>query len=395
MRILIGWDQPEEAELISLYLSASENEARVETDRERFLEQVNGNGQWDVILMTTNMPDDEGAFSAFKRVREARPECPVVGACRTQDIVQLARFISNGMRSYVPRDLGGDFVFLLQTTLESTVQAVRAEREQIVAEKMRDEIESVRRFQESVIPDKLLAPEGYDLAGRYEPAQIRVMGGAPVNLAGGDYYEIVHLDKRNVVLLMGDAAGHGMRACMSIMSLHTLVKMIASRKFRKTDVFAAEVNRHFCRQSFNQQDGSLISLLYGILRVDRGEFVWTSAGHPLPLLHDRSRNTVGAVEETDTAGPPLGVDPDYKYTSYKTKLPAGSRLLLYTDGLVEAFPEGQQEKQFGIPGVARTMQRMASGSVEDTLESLLVDSNEFTEGAGRHDDTSAVLLERA
>jgi len=395
MRVLIGWDQAEEAELISLYLGASGNEAQVETDRDRFLGQAEGGSQWDVVLMTTNMPDAEAGYDVFCRVRKAMPECPVVGACRTQDIVQLARFISNGMRSYVPRDLGGDFVFLLQTTLESTVQAVRAEREQVIAEKMRDEIESVRRFQESVIPNRLAAPVGYQLAGRYEPAQIRVVGGTPVNLAGGDYYEVVHLDKKNMVVLMGDAAGHGMRACMSIMSLHTLVKMIASRKFRRTDVFVSEINRHFCRQSFNQQDGSLITLLYGILRIDRGEFTWTSAGHPMPLLHDRGSNQVTPVENTDTAGPPLGVDPDFKYTSYRTKLPTNSRLLVYTDGLVEAYPEGQQMRQFGEDGVAETMQRTGATSVESTLESLFDDSNAFTEGAGRHDDTSALLLERA
>lgn len=396
MRILIGWDQPEEAELISLYLGASGNEARVETERNRFLEEAEGDGLWDVILMTTSMPEGDGdaAFATFTRVRQARPDCPIVGACHTQDIVQLARFISNGMRSYVPRDLGGDFVFLLQTTLESTVQAVRAEREQVVARMMRAEIESVRHFQESVIPRKLQAPAGYELAGRYEPAQIRVVGGTPVNLAGGDYYEVVHLDKRTVVLLMGDAAGHGMRACMSIMSLHTLVKMIGSRKFRRTDAFAAEINRHFCRQTFNQQDGSLITLLYGILRVDRGEFSWTSAGHPLPILHDLGSGSVEPIADIETAGPPLGVDDGFRYTSHKIKLPRGSRLLLYTDGLVEAYPEGQQSKQFGVTGVAQTMQRTAEGNVEETLESLLVDSNAFTAGAGRHDDTSAVLLER-
>jgi serine phosphatase RsbU (regulator of sigma subunit) len=340
------------------------------------------------------MPDSDGAFEIFEQVRTARPGCPIVGACKSQDIYQLPRFITGGMRSYVPRDLGGDFVFLLQTTLESTVQAVRAEREQIVAQQMRHEIESVRRFQDSVIPKQLAAPSGYRLAGRYEPAQIRVVGGTPVNLAGGDYYEVFQLDKRNVVLLVGDAAGHGMRACMSIMTLHTLVKMIATRKFRRTEVFVSEINRHFCRQSVNQNDGSLITLLYGILRVDRGEFRWTSAGHPLPLLHDRARDSIGSVADTDMAGPPLGVDDTFRYRSHLVKLPPRSRLLLYTDGLVEAYPEAHEKLQFGIPGVAVTLRRTANESVDMALEALLEDSHAFTQGAGRHDDTSALLLER-
>lgn len=394
MRVLVGWDKPEEAELISLYLNASENHAVITTDRESFLQAASNNGDWDVMLMTITLPDSDAAYDTFRRIRELRPDCPIVGACRTDEIFQIARFLTNGLRTYVPRDLDGDFVFLLNTTLESTVQAVRAEREQMIAERMRDEIESVRRFQESIIPRNLFTPPGYALAGRYEPAQIRVVGGTPVNLAGGDYYDVFALDRKSVVLLMGDAAGHGMRACMSIMTMHTLVKMIATRKYRKTAAFVTEVNRQFCKQSVNAKDGSLITLLYAILRFDRHEITWTSAGHPIPLLHDVTRGAVNPVQTADTAGPPLGVDENYRYASYRTRLPPDSRLLLYTDGLVEAFPEGRQDQLFGVEGVGSTMMRKSAQSGDETLDALFDDSAAFTAGAGRHDDTSALLLQR-
>ncbi len=176
MRVLIGWDNSEESDLIALYLNAQEQAAVIASDNQELIELANNSDEWDVILLTTKLPDSDTAFEVFQELRKIRPDCPIVGACHTEDVYRLARFLTNGMRSYVLRDLGGDFVFLLQSTLESTVQAIQAEREQRVAERMREEIDSVRQFQESILPQDLSAPDGYQVAACYEPSQIREMG---------------------------------------------------------------------------------------------------------------------------------------------------------------------------------------------------------------------------
>jgi serine phosphatase RsbU (regulator of sigma subunit) len=282
----------------------------------------------------------------------------------------------------------------LRTTLESTVQAVRAEHEQRIGERMREEIESVRSFQESILPQDLTSPEGYEIAACYEPSQIRELGGKAVILAGGDYYDVIDLGKGSLVLLVGDAAGHGMRACMSIMTMQTLMQMIHNRKFRKTASFVEEINRRFCDHLVCRKDGSLVTLMYGILRTDRHVFEWTSAGHPLPLIHDLHAGTVKEVETNEVFGAPVGVDADMRYPTFITELTPGSRLLLYSDGLVEAFAKGDEKHLFGIEGVAKTLKASKDISAQETLQALLHDSHEFTKGAGRHDDTSALLLER-
>ncbi|MCH8830765.1 MAG: SpoIIE family protein phosphatase, partial [Planctomycetes bacterium] len=223
---------------------------------------------------------------------------------------------------------------------------------------MREEIESVRRFQDAVISRNLFSPKGYQVAGCYESSQIRVIGGKPVVLAGGDYYDVISLDKSRTAFVVGDAAGHGMRACMSITIVQTLLQTLGEMRFRKTSDFVAEINRRFCDQKIVRRDGSLVTLLYGILRHDRHELQWTTAGHPIPILHDRLEATVEQVAESaDTAGPPLGVDGDIKYGSFTTRIPPGGRLLLYSDGLVEASPDENSGRQFGINGVRRTLIR--------------------------------------
>lgn len=393
MNILISWDDPDEAELISLYLTTEENEAKVATTPEATWSMADA-AQWDVILMSTTSPDAETAFGLFTKLKGRFPNCPIVGACRSEDVFLLARFFTAGMRNYVLRDVGGDFVFLLLATLESTVQAVRAEREQRVAERMREEIESVRRFQEAAIPTRLHAPRGYGVAGRYESSQIRVVGGKPVVLAGGDYYDVFPVDAQNAGIVIGDAAGHGMRACMSITVLQTLMQTVAGQRFRKTADYVNEINRRFCDQKFVRRDGSLITLLYGVLRLDRHEFQWTTAGHPIPILQNRLQGTVQEVATFDIAGPPLGVDADFRYQTVTTTIPSGGRLLIYTDGLAEASPDENTGEQFGFDGIKRSLEHSAERSVEHAIQALMDDSHSFTRGNGRHDDTSVLLLER-
>jgi len=394
MKILFCWDEPQEADLIALMLSNVDgNEVQQTLQPDDLLSHINGKGDWDVILMLTSHPDDETAFHIFEQLHQSRPDIPIVGASRSEDVYRLARFLTAGMRSYVLRDFGGDFVFLLQATLSGTVKAIEAEKEQMIAEQMRAEIESVRRFQESIIPSELVQPFGYQLTGLYEPAQIRVLGGQPVLLAGGDYYDVLELDKKSIVLIVGDAAGHGMRACMSVLILQTLMSMISARRFHKPAKYMSEMNQKFCEQSVNKNDGSLVTLYIGVLNLRRHEIVWTSAGHPVPILHDQKNNSVReSIQER--VGPPLGIDPDVKYPTYYTTLPANHRLLIYTDGLVEAYHPDDKANLFGLDGVSQSMQKNVELSPEESLRKLFDDSHEFTRGIGRHDDTSAILLQR-
>jgi serine phosphatase RsbU (regulator of sigma subunit) len=84
------------------------------------------------------------------------------------------------------------------------------------------------------------------------------------------------------------------------------------------------------------------------------------------------------------------------YDTFIFKLPEKYRLLFYTDGLQEAFPEHKPVKtgEFGVDGITRTLQCQQTAPMKHALQALFDDSEAYTEGSGRHDDTSVVLLER-
>src|SRR5262245_28833822 len=254
MRILVGWDNPSESETIDLILNVEESSAAIFTEGPAF-EAAVADANWDVVLLATNFPNEDDSLGVYKKIQDSIPNVPVVGAWRQGEFTNLARFISHGLHSHLMRDSEGDYIFLLPSMMEAAMAAAIAQKSRMLAERLREEVDSVRRLQESVIPRDLPAPDGYEVVARYEPSQIRIVGDSPVIMAGGDYYDVFNLDSDKLILLVGDASGHGVKACMSIMTMHTLIRMIRDQRYPNTVDFVSEVNRRLCGSDIVQDEG--------------------------------------------------------------------------------------------------------------------------------------------
>ena len=391
MRVLVGWDDPDEIELLTMYLEAGENAVQIVGDPAALLAAYE-RADFDVVLLPVTFPDSEQSFAAFQKLGRLHRETPVIVAARPGEIYPLSRFIGAGVQAHVYRDPAKEYLFLLQTLLESALAAKRAEQSRLLAEKLRSEIDSVRKLQESMIPRHMPAPPGYEIIARYEPSQIQVSGGQPVVLAGGDYYYAFQVGGK-LVFLVGDASGHGIKACMSIMSMHTLISLLQDEQAYSPSEFVSEINRRLCSQNMVQEQEGFITLIYGI--VEDGQLRWTSAGHCLPLLQDLETGKVTELgDPRRDGGLPLAVYADAEYETVVTELPPGHRLIVYTDGIVEAMPGGDGHRQFGLAGVAHTLECCRRRTLGETLDELFHQSHAFTCGGGRHDDTSVLLLER-
>jgi phosphoserine phosphatase RsbU/P len=395
MRILVGWDSPAESELLELYLiGGAANEVTLTYDEAALCHEAR-EGLWDVVLMTLAFPTPEKGFVTFEQLQHLQPGVPIVLAARPTEMINLPRFLMRGLRFYVFRDAQSDFMFLVLATLESAIHVARAEEARRLAETLRQEIEGVRLLQEAIIPHGLQPPPGYAAAARYEPSQVTVVGDRPVVMAGGDYYDLFCPDGHTLAALIGDASGHGLKACMSIMTMHTLVRMLASERFRDTAAFVRDINDRLCENSIVQSGGGFITLLYATIDTATHTVTWTSAGHPPPLLHCLEKNEVTQVGSNADGGLPLGITGGVEYEAFRFTLPPHSRLLLYSDGLTDAMPEGQDGQiAFGVRGIAEALRTSRDRPLVVALDHLFHASNAYTGGTGRHDDTSVLLLER-
>jgi serine phosphatase RsbU (regulator of sigma subunit) len=382
---------------MSLYLGAEGNTIKVCMSAEEFTGE-NVLGKWDVVFMSMTFPKsaDEG-FLYFLKQQEQMPGIPLVLACRQTEMMGLPKFMTKGLKHYIVRDDNGDFIFLALTSLESALAGARAAEAQKLAALLRDEMDGVRRMQESIIPKGLTPPPGYAMTARYEPAQVQVVGETPVVMAGGDYYDLFLPDKNQLALMVGDASGHGLKACMSIMAMHTLIRMFTGARYRETAQFVGEINQRLCENSIVQSGGGFITLFYTAIDTDNHEMHWTSAGHPLALIQDMKKNEVNLIGTDDETGLPLGIYPDVEYTSSSVPIPPGTRILIYSDGLTDALPpQGMTNSDlaFGTTGVMQALKDCHDLKLDDALNRLFQTTAEYTGGSGRHDDTSVVLLER-
>src|SRR5688572_30338700 len=176
MRILVAWDRADELETIDSFLNIGPNSTASFLDAAA-LEDAHRGCAFDVVLLALNFAPPEKCFALYQRLREAQPDVPIVGAYFPGEITHLAKYMLAGLHSQVLRDPAGEFILLLTTVVEAAYQAVKARRAQFLADKLREEVESVRQLQETVIPCHLPQIGGYRLVARYEPSQIQVLGG--------------------------------------------------------------------------------------------------------------------------------------------------------------------------------------------------------------------------
>ena len=213
-------------------------------------------------------------------------------------------------------------------------------------------------------------------------------------LAGGDYYDMFRASDTSLVALVGDASGHGLKACMSIMTMHTLVRMSGTTGFANTAGFVSYINSQLCGNSIVQSGGGFITLLYVVVDTATHQVTWTSAGHPNALLHRLDNNEVTQVGSNSDGGLPLGIADGMSYDAFQFQMPPRSRLLLYSDGITEA--RNADGEFFGEDRLVDFTQRaeLARLPAPETLRRLT--AAVLAHQAGRlQDDATLVLVDWA
>lgn len=198
-------------------------------------------------------------------------------------------------------------------------------------------------LQHAMLPPAPPDVPGLEVAWRYRPAQARDIG--------GDWYDVFNVDNGDVVLVVGDVMGHDLRAAAIMGQLRLALQAYAIDGYPPSEV----VDR--ADRLLHRLDPTLLATLaYGVLDRDRRRLVLSNAGHPPPLLID------SAGEPTPLMGAlsvPLGTDVSHaRHRQFGYDIEPGSRLLFYTDGLVEdrrrGFDEGLSQLISSLRGALRS-----------------------------------------
>lgn len=228
-------------------------------------------------------------------------------------------------------------------TVQDITEEKRAERERRIAETL----------QRSMLPERLPEIPGMRLAATYVPASSDME-------VGGDWYDVIQLSSGRVGVAIGDVAGHGLRAATSMGQLR-----MALRAYALEEDEPSVVVERVHRLVHHMLVAEMATLVYVVYDADADEVRFANAGHPPPLLID-SEGEVSFLE--GGLAPPLGVVPHPSFAAQATvPFPAGSTLVLFTDGLVERRGDSLQA------GLARLKEAAAAAGPDvDALPSRLV-----------------------
>ena len=227
-------------------------------------------------------------------------------------------------------------------------------------------------LQRSLLPDTLPEIPGLDIAVRYLPAT----EGADV---GGDWYDAFYLKDGLVGLVTGDVAGHNIASASIMGQVRSLL-----RGYAIDDPDPARVLERTNTAVTSLLPDVLASVAYAVLDPATGELGYANAGHPPPLV---ATDTGTAEYLDDTDGAMLGASAGTSFTAGRRLLRPGTRLLFYTDGLIEDRHRGITQ---GLLLLAETLRFSAPFSAEQmcaTVQASLLDA------AHRADDVCLLAVQ--
>lgn len=198
-----------------------------------------------------------------------------------------------------------DFAGILSIVIIIFRRFLRIQHDQ---ERANSELAAARSVQELMIPREKVETPGFEVDSVYEPA----------TEVGGDFFYVEPGSDGSLLVVLGDVAGHGLKAAMNVSMLMGALR----RNAEKRPAHILKALNHVVTGS--ESYTTCQALWFG----PHGELVMANAGHPPPYLNSQEVIVPGGL--------PLGALPDTTYDEVRLYLHPGDRLLLLSDGVVEA-----------------------------------------------------------
>jgi sigma-B regulation protein RsbU (phosphoserine phosphatase) len=163
----------------------------------------------------------------------------------------------------------------------------------------------------------------------------------------------------------------------------TLLRTEAKRHEKPEDVLQS-INHHLLEMN---QAGMFVTAIYGIYDCKSKKFTYARAGHEVPVIFNKQGK---ATQPEHGQGSPLCIFPDPPIDVQTVKVPAGSTLLMYTDGGTDAM--NAEEDFFGLENLQKTVKSHLKGSAQELCDKVLKELISFQEEDAQFDDVTLVAI---
>jgi len=323
-----------------------------------------------IVLSDINMPEMDGLtlIAKLKELKNPALKTVIVSAYGDMDNIRTA--MNRGAYDFITKPVNFDD---LEITINKTLGEILSikgwlvEHDQLVS--IQQDLNVSREIQQAILP-KEFPPfpnqPNFDIYASMVAA----------NEVGGDFYDFFLIDQNRLGFVIGDVSGKGVSAAIFMAVSRTLIRATGLKGDSVSECMRY-ANNLLCKESISSM---FVTVFYGILNIQTGEVDYVNAGHNPPFI--LSSNGISKVEMTN--GLALGVIDDFKFQSKKIQMEKGDQLLLYTDGVVEAF--NLELTAYGEDNFINFLNDHLNLPVETIIKKSFIDVNEFVNGAPQSDD---------
>ncbi len=323
-----------------------------------------------IVLSDINMPGMDGLtlLTKLKELKKPGLKTVIVSAYGDMDNIRTA--MNRGAFDFITKPVNFDDLEITINKTLGEILSIRGwliEHDQLVS--IQNDLNISREIQQAILP-KVFPPFPH------EPSFDIYASMVAANEVGGDFYDFFMIDDQRLGFVIGDVSGKGISAAIFMAVSRTLIRATGLKGDSVSECMEY-VNNLLCTESVSSM---FVTVFYGILNTQTGEIDYVNAGHNPPYI--LSSNGIQQVEMTN--GLALGVLNDFSFQSKKIQLKKGDQLLLYTDGVVEAFDLG--ETAYGEEKFENFLHQSLNLPVETILKKLFTDVADFVNGAPQSDD---------
>jgi sigma-B regulation protein RsbU (phosphoserine phosphatase) len=249
------------------------------------------------------------------------------------------------------------------------------QQDAVKTETMERELQLAREIQTTFLPDKLPELPGWDIGVKWQPA----------HQVGGDFYDIFILDDERIGFVIADVADKGMPAALFMTLIRTLIRAAAKEKISPAAVLK-QVNELLVPDS---KHGMFVTVFYGVFSLYSGKLIYANAGHNPPIVKQIDRDELTDLTRTSMA---LGIFTDIDVDERELWLKPGDWMLLYTDGITEAF--SAKDEMFGIDRLIGLLMDYKFVSAKGLIDTIVMAVEDFIKGRDLSDDMTLAAISR-
>ena len=336
---------------------------------------------FDIILSDINMPEMDGLtlLAKVNELKNPAMKCIMVSAYGDMDNIRSA--MNKGAFDFATKPIESDD---LSRTIEKAIEQVRyireSQQEHNQLESIKNDLAIAGEIQQTILPRSFPPfPELTEVVDIYASM-------TPAKDVGGDFYDFFQIDDERIGLVIADVSGKGVPASLFMAVSRTLLRATALRGVSSAECLTY-ANKLLCKESL---DSMFVTVFYGIYHYKTGMMDYTNAGHNPPYLL-RGGRTVECLPVASNFV--VGVFDDIEFESNTLTFGIGDTLLLYTDGVTEAFNDKREQfSESNLQDILASMHE--SSSAKEVVTSVLQSVKIFSGDYPQSDDITLLSLQR-